>query len=150
MFRLVFIFAIAAGAFGPIGVAQAVAQEQPKGAPSGTVVIQQIQVAFIGSGSMGGGTLKFGGRSYPITVGGLGVGGMGASRLTATGSVYGLARKEDFAGAYVQLRRGWALADQGKGTLWLANRNGVTMKLKVRRQGLQTALGADGVLINFK
>ncbi len=150
LFGLVFISAIAAWAFGPVGVTHAVAQEQPKGAPSGTVVIQQIQVAFIGSGSMGGGTLKFGGRSYPITVGGLGVGGMGASRLTATGSVYGLTRKEDFAGAYVQLRRGWALADQGKGALWLANTNGVTMKLKVRRQGLQTALGADGVLIEFK
>ena len=128
----------------------ALAQEQPKGPPSGFVKIQQLQVAFIGSGALGGGTLNYHGESYPITVGGLGVGGIGASKLTASGSVYGLARREDFAGAYVQVRKGWALGDQGKGTLWLRNSNGVTMKLHTQRKGLQLSLGADGVVIAFK
>jgi hypothetical protein len=99
---------------------------------------------------LGGGKLNYGGRSYPIAVGGLGVGGIGASRLTATGAVYGLTRKEDFAGAYVQIRQGWALGNQGKGELWLTNSNGVTMKLSTRRTGLQLSLGADGVIISFK
>jgi len=99
---------------------------------------------------MGGGTLKYGGKSYPITVGGLGIGGFGASRLTASGTVYGLAHREDFAGAYLQVRTGWALGDQGKGTLWLRNDKGVAMRLKTRRQGLHLSLGADGVLIDFK
>jgi len=99
---------------------------------------------------MGGGTLRYGGKSYPVTVGGLGVGGFGASRLTASGTVYGLGHREDFAGAYLQVRTGWALGDQGKGTLWLRNDKGVTMRLKTRRQGLHLSLGADGVLINFK
>lgn len=82
------------------------------------------------------GTLKYGGKSYPITVGGLGVGGFGASRLTASasGTVYGLARWEAFADAYLQVRTGWALGDQGKGTLWLRNDKGVTMRLNTRRQ----------------
>jgi hypothetical protein len=110
----------------------------------------QIQVAWIGSGAFGGGKLNYGGRSYPITVGGLGVGGFGASRLKASGTVYGLTRKEDFAGAYVQIRQGWALGEQGKGVLWLTNSKGVTMKLKTRREGLQLSLGADGVVIGFK
>jgi hypothetical protein len=131
-------------------IAPAAAQEPPAGPPSASVRIEQIQVAFIGSGALGGGTLNFRGKSYPITVGGLGVGGIGASRLTASGSVYGLSRRENFAGAYVQIRKGWALGDQGKGTLWLRNGNGVTMKLVTRRKGLQTALGADGVVIGFK
>jgi hypothetical protein len=128
----------------------AFAQDQPKSPPSGFVKIQQLQVAFIGSGALGGGTLNYHGESYPITVGGLGVGGIGASKLTASGSVYGLARREDFAGAYVQVRKGWALGDQGKGTLWLRNSNGVTMKLRTQRKGLQLSLGADGVVIAFK
>jgi hypothetical protein len=64
--------------------------------------------------------------------------------------VYGLQRREDFAGAYVQIRKGWALGERGKGTLWLRNRNGVTMKLNTRRKGLQLSLGADGVVIAFK
>ena len=111
-----------------LATAPALAQEQPKGPPSASVSIEQIQVAFIGSGAAGGGTLNYRGESYPITVGGLGVGGIGASKLTASGSVYGLQRREDFAGAYVQIRKGWALGERGKGTLWLRNRNGVTMQ----------------------
>ena len=39
---------------------------------------------------------------------------------------------------------------QGEGSVWLRNSNGVTMKLNTRRQGLQLALGADGILIGFK
>jgi hypothetical protein len=130
--------------------APALAQEQPKGRPSASVKIEQIQVAFIGSGAVGGGTLNYRGESYPITVGGLGVGGIGASKLTASGSVYGLEQREDFAGAYIQIRKGWALGDRGRGTLWLRNSNGVTMKLNTRRKGLQLSLGADGVVIGFK
>jgi hypothetical protein len=99
---------------------------------------------------MGGGTLNYGGKSYPITVGGLGVGGVGASLLTASGTVYGLNRRQDFAGAYVQIRSGWALGNQGKGVLWLQNGNGVSMKLRAKRKGAQLSLGADGVLIGFK
>ena len=133
-----------------LAAAPAVAQEHPKGPPSASVTIKQIQVAFIGSGAVGGGTLNYQGESYPISVGGLGVGGFGASELTASGNVYGLQRREDFAGAYVQIRKGWALGDQGRGTLWLRNRNGVTMKLNTRRKGLQLSLGADGVVIGFK
>jgi hypothetical protein len=128
----------------------ALAQEKPQGAPSATVSIQQIQVAFIGSGAIGGGALKYGGKSYPITVAGLGVGGIGASRLTASGVVYGLTNRADFAGAYVQVRAGWAIGDQSGGTLWLSTNKGVTMRLKTQREGLQLALGADDVVIGFK
>lgn len=128
----------------------AIAGDSPAGPPSGSVTIRQIQVAFLGSGALGGGALTFRGKSYPITVGGLGVGGVGASKLTARGSVYGLNRVQDFAGAYVQVRTGWALADRGRGTLWLSNANGVSMKLKTKREGLQLGLGADGVVIGFK
>ena len=130
--------------------AAALAQERPTGPPVGSVSIQQVQVAFIASGALGGGTLKFGGRSYPISVGGLGIGGFGASRLTASGAVYGLQRRADFEGAYVQLRTGWALGDQGRGRFWLRNEKGVVMRLTSRREGLQLSLGADGVLIRFR
>src|SRR4051794_35169066 len=126
------------------------AQERPTGPPTACVSIKQVQVAFIASGALGGGALAYQGKSYPITVGGIGIGGFGASRLRASGAVYGLERRTDFAGAYVQLRSGWALGDQGRGTLWLRNEKGVVMRLKSHRQGLQLTLGADGVLIGFK
>lgn len=128
----------------------AAAQRSNLGPPTGSVSIRQLQVAFIASGEVGGGTLTFRGRTYGITVGGLGVGGIGASTVNATGTVYGLARREDFAGAYVQLREGWAVGQAGRGTLWLRNDKGVTLRLATKRRGLQLSLGADGVLIGWK
>ena len=126
------------------------AQSRQFGPATGTVSIRQVQVAFIGSGAIGGGTLRFNKRNYDITVGGLGIGGIGASRLTATGSVYRLSNVEDFTGAYLQIREGWAIGDEGRGTLWLRNAKGVVMRLATKRRGLQLSLGADGVLIGFK
>jgi hypothetical protein len=126
------------------------AQSRQFGPTTGTVSIRQVQVAFIGSGAIGGGTLRFNKRNYDITVGGLGIGGIGASRLTATGSVYRLSNVEDFTGAYLQIREGWAIGDEGRGTLWLRNAKGVVMRLATKRRGLQLSLGADGVLIGFK
>jgi hypothetical protein len=78
---------------------------------SGTLTIEQVQIAFIGSGNLGGGTLNYGGQQYDIEIGGLGVGGIGVSRMTATGIVYNLHDVRDFAGAYVQARYGMALGD---------------------------------------
>ena len=52
---------------------------------SGTVEIEQTQIAFIGSGNLGGGKLYFGGKTYNFTIGGLGIGGFGISRMTADG-----------------------------------------------------------------
>jgi hypothetical protein len=39
--------------------------------PDGTVEMDQVQVAYIGSGGGGSGTLFFRDRAYPFTVGGL-------------------------------------------------------------------------------
>ncbi len=67
-----------------------------------------------------------------------------------SGTVYGLRERSDFAGAYLQLKEGWAVGSQGRGYVWLRNDKGVTLRLAARRQGLQLSLGADGVLIGFK
>jgi hypothetical protein len=85
------------------------AQSGPPPKPSGSVNIHQVQVAFIGSGTVGGGTLHFRGRSYPFKLGGLGIGGIGVSTLDATGTVYNLRRLQDFEGVYGQAQVGWAV-----------------------------------------
>jgi hypothetical protein len=84
--QAIFIMAIAVGT-----ASQAGAQTSPSPQPSGRVSIQQVQMAFIGSAAVGGGKLYFRGRSYPFTINGLGVGGIGASRLEASRQVYQLA-----------------------------------------------------------
>jgi hypothetical protein len=116
---------------------------------SGSVSIHQVQVAFIGSGAVGGGTLYFRGRSYPFKLGGLGIGGIGISTLDAAGGVYNLHRLEDFNGVYGQARTGWAVGEQGKGQMWLQNSNGVYLHLRARRQGLSLSLGADGMIVRL-
>jgi hypothetical protein len=127
----------------------AIAQEAPTEAPSAHLKIEQIQVAFIGSGAVGGGTLDFQGKTYKFSVKGLGVGGFGASRLSATGEVYGLKKLEDFAGPYAEVRTGFAVGDFGKGRFWLRNANGVYLKIEGSRQGAQVGVGAEAVLITL-
>jgi hypothetical protein len=116
---------------------------------SGTVRIEQVQIAFIGSGNLGGGELSYGGRSYDFSIGGLGIGGFGISKMTAVGEVYNLTRLEDFAGAYVQARYGLAVGTVSTGELWLQNSQGVVLHLDAKREGLALSLGGDAVYIGF-
>jgi hypothetical protein len=116
---------------------------------SGTLTIEQVQIAFIGSGNLGGGTLIVGGQKYSFSIGGLGIGGFGVSKMEATGAVYNLKNINDFAGGYVQARYGIAVGSMSTGQLWLQNAKGVVLELKAKRTGLALSLGGDAVYINF-
>ncbi len=143
-------FRFAAMACAALGLCLSVAVADEELTKSGSLQIQQVQLAFIGSGNLGGGTLQYGGQSYPFAVGGLGIGGFGISKITANGDVYNLTDPRYFPGAYVQLRYGIAVGDLSGGELWLKNSNGVVLRLKAERQGLAVSLGGDAVYINFK
>jgi hypothetical protein len=116
---------------------------------SGTVTIEQVQIAFIGSGNLGGGTLLLGGKKYDFTVGGLGVGGFGVSKMEAHGTVYNLRNPADFSGGYIQARYGLAIGQLSSGELWLENARGVAIYLKAKRTGLALSLGGDAVYIDL-
>jgi hypothetical protein len=132
----------------PVAPARAQTAAAPR--PVARVSIDQAQFAFIGSASVGGGKLIFRGRSYPFTINGLGIGGIGASKIKATGDVYQLSRVRDLEGIYGQVRLGWALANQGSGWLWLQNDKGVVLRLRTKREGLMLAAGADAVRIQLR
>lgn len=134
----------------PLAAVPASAEDRPTDKPSARITIQQTQVAFIASGSFGGGKLSYKGRNYRFKIGGLGVGGIGASSFNAKGEVYGLTDVSQFPGAYAELRTGWALGDKGRGRVWLRNANGVLISLKGAREGLQLASGASGVVISMQ
>lgn len=118
--------------------------------PDGTVEMQEVQVAYIGSGGGGTGTLRHRGRSYPFTIGGLGVGGIGASRMEATGEVFNLPDVSRFPGAYARARYGFAVGQTSRGELWLQNDQGVIMQLNARREGLMLSLGGDAMVIAMR
>lgn len=116
---------------------------------TGTITVEQYQVAFIGSGNLGGGKLDFNGRTYSFTIGGLGIGGIGVSRIKASGVVYNLKNLKDFPGAYVQGRYGYAAGDKSGGKLWLQNDKDVVIEIQGSREGLALSLGGDAVYIGF-
>ena len=83
-------------------------------------------------------------------MGGLGIGGIGASTINAQGEVYGLNRIADFPGAYAQGRYGIVVGNASAGDLWLKNDKGVIMHLKAKRTGLMLSLGGDAVVISMQ
>jgi hypothetical protein len=112
--------------------------------------MQEVQVAYLASGGGGNGTLFYHGAAYPFTIGGLGVGGIGASTISAEGEVYKLNALSQFAGAYGEARYGFALGNLSKGDLWLQNEAGVIMHLKAKREGLMLSLGGDAIVISMR
>jgi hypothetical protein len=148
---LVLVASALAAPVGGFALPAAAQQKQdPKLVKSGTLRVEQYQVAFIGSGNLGGGTLDYQGKTMAIEIGGLGVGGFGISKITATGTVYNLHKLDDFTGAYGQARHGFALADLSGGKLWLENIDGVIIELDAKREGLAVSLGVDAVHISLK
>ncbi len=117
--------------------------------PSGTVMIDEYQLAYIFNGNVGGGKLYFQGNVYDFKIGGVGIGGIGASHILATGEVYNLADVSQFPGPYVQGSLGITVTDQGQGHLWLQNKNGVVLRLRTSQQGLGLTTGADGIVIRM-
>ena len=117
--------------------------------PDGTVEMQQVQAAYMASAGGGSGVLRHRGRSYPFSVRGVGVGGIGASTIEADGEVYNLPNVSQFPGRYVQGRYGLAVGRASTGDLWLQNDAGVIMHLKAKRTGLMLSMGGDAVLISM-
>jgi hypothetical protein len=118
--------------------------------PDGTIDMQEVQVAYLASGGGGHGTLFYQGGVYPFTIGGLGVGGIGASTISASGEVYKLNSLAQFPGAYAQGRYGFAFGNRSGGDLWLQNETGVILHLKAKREGLMLSLGGDAIAISMQ
>jgi hypothetical protein len=118
--------------------------------PDGTVDMNQVQAAFIGSAGGGTGTLYYRGGVYQFHVGGLGVGGIGVSTIDATGEVYKLPSLANFPGAYAQARYGFAIGTMSGGDLWMQNDSGAILHLKAKRSGLMLSLGGDAVVISMQ
>jgi hypothetical protein len=118
------------------------------GRPVGRVTMVLGQGGFILGASGGKGTLVYKGRTYAFKFGGLGIGQVGVSKVTAVGEVYRLQRVADFPGAYAQARAEYAVVE-GKGAQWLENSNGVVMKLRSTTKGLSFTLGAEGLKVEM-
>ena len=117
--------------------------------PDATLKLSAGSVAAGVGVSWGGGTLTYQGKDYSISVTGLSVGDVGATKIEASGKVYGLKKIDDFDGNYTGVTAGATVAGGGSVTS-MRNQNGVTVDLVATTQGVKFALGGGGVSMSIK
>src|SRR5262249_24006300 len=113
--------------------------QAPSTPPSATVSIREWSAAYYGSAAAAKGTLYYHGRHH-FTISGVGVGGAGGQKISATGKVYNLNNLSAFSGTYHGVSRGLTLIE---GTMHakLTNGNGVVMYLAGETEGLASSMG---------
>ena len=114
--------------------------QAPTTPPSATVRIREWSAAYYGSAAAGKGTLYFNGRRHHFTISGLGIGGMGAQQISATGKVYNLNNLSQFSGTYQGISTGLTLIE-GKMHAKLTNGSGVVMYLAAETEGIASSMG---------
>jgi hypothetical protein len=121
--------------------------QAPSTPPSATVSIREWSAAYYGSAAAGKGTLYYHGRHH-FTISGVGVGGAGGQKISATGKVYNLNNLSHFSGTYHGVSRGLTLIE-GKMHAKLTNGNGVVMYLAGETEGLASSMGAQAFEVNL-
>src|SRR6266702_6241207 len=83
----------------------------PSTPPAATVRIQEWSAAYYGSAAAGKSTMYYNGQRHQFTISGLGAGGMGGQKISATGKVYNLNNLSGFSGTYHGVSRGLTLIE---------------------------------------
>ena len=122
--------------------------QAPSTPPSATVRITEWSAAYYASAAGGKGSLYYHGGRHRFTISGLGAGGMGGQKISATGKVYNLNNLADFSGTYRGVSRGLTLIE-GKMHAKLTNGNGVTMYLAGQTEGVASSMGAQAFEVNL-
>jgi hypothetical protein len=122
--------------------------QAPSTPPSATVRITEWSAAYYGSLATGKGSLYYNGRRHHFTISGVGAGGMGGQKISATGKVYNLSNLSQFSGTYRGISRGLTLIE-GKMHAKLTNGNGVTMYLAGDTEGVASSMGAQAFEVNL-
>ena len=122
--------------------------QAPSTPPSATVSIREWSAAYYASAAGGKGTLNYNGQRHHFTISGLGAGGMGGQKISATGKVYNLNKLSDFSGSYHGTSSGLTLIE-GRMHAKLTNGNGVVMYLTGETEGLASSLGAQAFQVSL-
>ena len=121
----------------------------PARADTGTVRITIAKAGFIVGVGGGSGTLVFHGHSYPLSIGGVSVGTIGAAKADLVGHAYNLHNPADLSGTYTAVSGSVAVAGGVKG-VQLQNSNGVVLKLQGRQAGFEASMSLSGLTISVK
>jgi len=134
-------------------VAIAGALSMPANAVAGsdaTISLEIYKAGFIVGGSGGSGTLKYDGKSYPVTIGGVSLGAtIGVSKAELIGEVHNLKQVADIEGTYTAVGAGVAAAG-GEKFAELKNSKGVELKVRGKQIGLEFAVDLSGMELKLK
>lgn len=124
--------------------------QDPASAQSARIQFDIVKAGYFLGVSGGSGVLRYKGRRYPISIGGVSLGlTFGASRAELIGEVYNLRRPSDITGTYTEMQAGIAVAG-GIKTARLRNSKGVELHVRGRQIGLELALDLGGIRISLK
>jgi hypothetical protein len=139
---------IAAAAIAMLAIAAMPSVSQ---AATGQVRLQITKASFIVGLSGGTGVLRFGRRTYGLSVGGVSVGfSGGVSQADLIGTVSNIRRASDVAGTYSASTTGAALITGGKQVLTLRNEKGAILQLRGAQIGIEINLDVSGMVIGFR
>lgn len=125
-------------------------QPTPAEAENGRVYLKVTKASFIVGGSSGTGTLRFRGKRYPLSVGGVKVGlTIGVVSAELVGTARYMRRVRDIEGTYVAAT-GSATLGKGRSSVLLENDKGVQLRLRGRQQGLEASLDVGGIVIQLR
>jgi hypothetical protein len=130
-------------------VAMLMAVPLPSYAAVGTVRLKIVKAGFIVGVGGGSGVLHFEGRNYPLRIGGISVGTIGAAGADLVGRAYNLHRAEDITGTYTAVSGSIAIAGGAK-IVQLQNSTGVVLKLQGRQAGFEASASLSGMSISLR
>ena len=122
----------------------------PAHADSGTISLTIYKGGWFIGGSAGSGVLRFRGRSYPVSVGGIDYGLVfGGSKTVLHGRVTNIFRPSDVAGVYGAAGAGLAIGG-GARAIVLANQKGAVLELSGRQVGLMANADLSGMALTMR
>ena len=116
--------------------------------PDATLTLTGGVVAFGIGYAWGHGTLSYQGQTLTVRVHGISLGDLGTARINAHGVVYKLSCLDDFAGRYVAVSAGAAIA-RGESAAFLQNKHGVVIELESKITGVRFTLAATRLWITL-
>jgi len=119
-------------------------------AANGKVHIQIYKAGFIVGASGGGGSLRYQGKTYPLSIGGVSLGAtIGLSKVELVGTAEGLNDPSDIEGIYSGAGAGLAVAG-GRRVARLTNAKGVVLTVKGRQVGFMFSIDLSGMEVSLK
>jgi len=121
----------------------------PSQAQTGTVRLNIVKAGFIVGAGGGSGVLHYHGKTYRLTVGGIGLGSLGVAAADLAGTASNLHRPQDIAGTYGAAGAGVTFVGGGQ-VATLQNEKGVVLQLRGGQVGFQVSLGLAGMTIGLR